>query len=672
MQRDQLEPLDIKYIAEYDMSLTTHVVAKKRNTSKGLQALINGKYIVNDTFTAAIIEAAKEPDGGQNFELSPLERDFDGNWPRALDHLPPRGEEPSDRPASAYSPDERRRDIFDGYTFIFYDQKQYENLFPPITSGKGKALLKDVVPGETEVDDFVRYVKEVAGEKGLGEFEDGSEGKGVVVVKFVPAKGDHIEWFIDFSTTVSLRLDQRLVNQKEFLEIILAVEPGMLRRPLEVESQPGPMRSQHSRPTGQSSAAMDVDEAPDEATEAHPEATVEETPPHPPARRGRARRAPPSRFKGFDVDLDPDKESGTPQSQGMFVSQDPTSQDIGQETGIGARSQRKRPAPPMIGDDLMEDIAPTAAAVKRRRIAAGEDPVPRQPSPEPEQEEEAADPESVPEDAGKKSQPSKKKDQDEILLKARQRREEAEEREAAERERLEELPEGGLDFEEIRRLTIVEEMEVRQPGAAGRTREQDIADGRWDPRWNGRRNFKRFRKQGDPTGRPVQRVIVGLEPVKIKEYGIGDDYWLEDSGSQKKKKSDSARPSQSASQPAENETPVLARERGKARAPPAAILLDSDSDDSLPDQVAVEETPLPQPEPELPRSRQGKAAEKANSRQTQIHTQMQTQTRSQRTGKRPAAAPPAKEKPAKRPRNVIELQDSDDSDGELKFRFGRR
>ncbi len=187
--RDQLEQLDIKYIADYDIALTTHVMAKKRNTSKGLQALINGKYIIIESFISALVEAARQGSGG-DAEPSPLERDFDGAWPNALEHLPPRGEEPSDRPISTYAPDERRLDVFDGYTFIFYETKQYENLFAPITNGKGKALLREVVAGETQIDDFVRYVKEVAGEKGLGEFEDGSEGKGVVVVRYAPSKGE--------------------------------------------------------------------------------------------------------------------------------------------------------------------------------------------------------------------------------------------------------------------------------------------------------------------------------------------------------------------------------------------------------------------------------------------------------------------------------------------------
>ena len=218
------------------MELTTYVVAKKRNTSKGLRALINGKHIVTEQFIDAIVAAATPVTDADGQETCPLERDLEGNWPDPLQYLPPRGEEPSDKPVGAYAPDERRKEIFDGYTFVFYEKKQYENLFAAITNGKGKALFKAAIPNETEIDDFIRYVKGVAGEKGLGEFEDGSEGKGVVVVRYLPAKeGPESVWFKEFYTAVALRLDHRPIEQSEFLDAILAVDPAMLRRPLEVE-----------------------------------------------------------------------------------------------------------------------------------------------------------------------------------------------------------------------------------------------------------------------------------------------------------------------------------------------------------------------------------------------------------------------------------------------------
>ncbi len=229
---EKLGPLDIKVLDEYQRGVTTHVVAKKRNTPKGLQALIDGKLIVhNDSFINAILEAAEPADGGSQLEL-----DFEGKWPKESEYLPPKGGEPTPRPEEAYAPNPLRQDMFEGYTFVFYEKKQFETLLAPITSGRGKALLRLAVPDETTVDDFVRYVKGVAGEKGLGSFDDGSEGKGVVVVRFNPVKGPGTEWFAQFGTEVALHLDHRLIEQNEFLDAILGNDASVLRRPLEVES----------------------------------------------------------------------------------------------------------------------------------------------------------------------------------------------------------------------------------------------------------------------------------------------------------------------------------------------------------------------------------------------------------------------------------------------------
>ena len=218
---------------------TTHVVSKRRNTSKVLQALINGKYIVVEGFMEAIIEAATpRPGDVDGVQLSALEMDFDANWPEAMQYLPPKADAPgANRPDEVFAPNESRRNIFDGYTFIFYERTRFEELHPVITSGKGKALLSEVEPGLSSTDEFILYVKGIAGEKGLGEFEDGSEGKGVAVVRYTPPP-DHeeAEWYLDFYKQVALRLDHRPVEPRDFLPAILDVDPGQLRRPLEFDS----------------------------------------------------------------------------------------------------------------------------------------------------------------------------------------------------------------------------------------------------------------------------------------------------------------------------------------------------------------------------------------------------------------------------------------------------
>ncbi|KAJ9150200.1 Cytochrome b5 reductase 4 [Pleurostoma richardsiae] len=686
--RADLEQLDIKYTDQYNSNLTTHVVSKKRNTPRTLRGLIDGKHIVMDTFIAAVAQAARTAAHDEGTDSSLLERDYDGNWPEALEYLPPKGEEASDRPVKAFAPDERRKEIFDGYTFIFYEKKQFDNLMEVVTTGKGKALLKEVVAGETGVDDFIRYVKGVAGEKGLGEFEDGSEGKGVVLVRYVPLKGDDVQWFTEFYNTIALRLDHRPIDQREFLDAILANEPGMLRRPLEVEqSQADSAPSCSQRHAADESRPMDIDEPTTVEVDRPPasqQSHAEERPTQSRARPGR--RPVRSRFKGFDVNLDSDEENQQslnssahdPSQQGsLFVSQARGSAEP-EQAANNRRSQRKRPASPVLEDegDILEELAPTAAAIKRRRIARGEDPIPREPTPEPE-----AVPDSPPA-ATKASQKAQKgrgrkgkkgADADDVLELAIQRREEAEARarEQNEQDGGDDPDGAGIDFADIRRLTIVEECEVRQPAESARSRDQDIAEGRWDPHWNGRRNFKKFRKQGEPVGRQLPRTIVSLEPVKAKEYGLSDDYWLEDTEKQKRKKrkekeSQASAGSQRSGGDKENE-----RSFGRNR---QVVTIDSDDGEGEHgegDQTGgVDSMDV---EIEFPRTRAGKAAEKAITRQSQRKGQTVSQSQPS-SGKRPAAEPPAREKPAKRPRatRARAVADSDDSDDELKFRFGKR
>ncbi|KAJ8104854.1 hypothetical protein ONZ43_g7658 [Nemania bipapillata] len=528
--RQSLEQLDIKLLSDYDVQLTTHVVSKKRNTPKGLQALINGKYIVNDGFVDAIMSATSPGTPNDGVAPSLLEQDFDANWPDPMRFLPPPGEEPVPRQPEAFAPNPARAELFDGYTFIFYEKKQYDSLLAPITNGRGKALLNVAVAGKTQIDDFIRYVKGVAGEKGLGEFEDGSEGKGVVVVKWMPNLAENVDWFANFFRSISLRLDHRLIDQKEFLDAILSNDASGLRRPLEFESSSA--TSQIEAATSAEQPSMDVEPAEESAPQSRA-----------PITRRRGRGPVKSRFRGFAISLvDEDGPDGpdepasmaidnvdtapdTVESSegGLFVSQDasiPELEHIVHTDQPSQRPQLKRRASPLPErEDTVDKLAPTAAQIKRRRIAAGEEPFPRR--------EASAPPIQQP--VVVETPPKVKKEVD-ILEIARQHREEAEKRAKIEREELEAEP-GDLDLAEIRRLHIEEPMPLREVPQV-RTREQDIANGRWDPAWNGRKNFKKFRQRGAVEGRKIEKIIVTLAEVKSKGFGIGDDYWLEDNISQ--------------------------------------------------------------------------------------------------------------------------------------------
>ncbi|KAM6537746.1 hypothetical protein FALCPG4_003652 [Fusarium falciforme] len=658
--RDRFEQLDIKLVTEYAQS-TTHVVSKKRNTAKGLQALINGKYIVTESFLDAVFEAGSPAEGAEITDLSPLEQDFNQNWPDALQHLPPRGGEPVQHPDSTYAPDPERKDIFEGYTFIFYDKSQYNNLLAPITNGGGKALLGNVVPEETEVDEFVQYVKSVAGEKGLGAFNDGSEGKGVVVVRFVPSKGSLVNWYADFFTSVSLRLDHRPIEQSEFLEAILIKDASILRRPLEVESAQNTQEPQHAHNAPQpepSSSSQPTN------TQAPTSQSVEESQPAP--RRGRTRRTVKRRFVGFDDDADIDMDDtpsttsapttnqpsvqqpvqpSTEEEGGLFVSQEPDDlppppAEVPSNT---RRSQRKRRGSPLPEDHLMDGMTTAAEKFKRQRIERGEDLSVRAKEAEPEPEQPAPTPKK------------KIKKEFDILAMAAQNKEKEEARARAEKEDLANLPDD-VDLAEIRRLNIVEEIEVRKPSQA-RTREQDIRDGRWDPKWNGMKNFKKFRQRGEATGRQAARVIVPLVEVKTKEFGVGDDYWLEDEENDRRKRHVS-QPSGAESQPSE---PAPARPVQRRHVGVVSDSSDEEDQDSQKSSIPATRT----------RGTRGTAS------QSQSNTRSQSSRVTSQGSKRAAAEPPAGgQQPPKRVRptrsRVVEIADSDDSDDELKFRFGKR
>lgn len=655
--QERFEHLDIKLLTEYNIKHTTHVISKKRNTAKGLQALINAKFIVAETFLDAIVEAATLPeDGGASL----LEQDYQLNWPDAKGHLPPQGAEKVFHPNEHYAPDPARIDIFEGYTFVFYDFSQYNTLLAPITNGGGKALLEEVTHGETQVNDFVRFVKGVAGEKGLGSFDDGNDGKGVVLVRYVPSKGEQMPWYFEFFTAVSLLLDHRPIEQGEFLEAILVKDASILRRPLEIESIANTQEPR--RPE----VANNVPPAglPEEVGDSAPHGEMQAAP-----RRGRIRRTVKRRFAGFDDGSDDGMED-TPQAPpqesirlatdaalpedeegGLFVSQEQEPPHPPPQTDHSLRLRGKRA--PLSEDDLMADMAPAAARFKRQRLEMGD--FLKSPTPEPEPQPEVVEPET-------KKKP-KKKELD-ILAVVAQNLQEAEALAAAEKEDLATLH-IGVDLAEIRRLNIVEEMPLRQITTSARTREQDIADGRWDPKWNGIKNFKKFQRRGEVLGRQTMRSIVPLTEVRNKEFGVGDDYWLEDEDSLKRKK----KPDTQVSAIETQDSPSLV---AKTR-PLRSAVDDSEDEDleSVSELIADSGRKSGRTATQTRTSQSTRPSQSTGQAQTRGAT---SQSTTQSSGKRPATSP-AKETVAKRARparKAIEIADSDDSDDELKFRFGKR
>lgn len=597
--RGRLEQFDINAIHEYVIDATTHLITSKRNIVKGLQALINGKYMVSDDYVDAIIAACTPrelADAASSPLPSPLEEDFDGNWPDATKYLPNPGIEPHPRPAEKFAPDPSRSSIFEGFTFVFGEKSKFEQLRPALTNGGAKTLLFELQFGHTTVDEFVKYVRNVAESKGLEDINDQTTTKGVVVVRF-RGKAETEEWALDFLQNVDLALGQRSVEQNEFLDAILQNDARPLKRALEEETQDRPPAS-----TAPALVTRTAEiQAPRESTPALNDAAPPEqaTPPSESSKmapKGKFRRVvTKSRFKGFDdFDVDEPMESWKPvavsarnpsngvratdnsrtevDSQPLFVgeSQSQSQQQDGSAQGEENRA-KKRPREVDEPDSaaMLEQLLPGAAAMKKRRLereAAGEVSV-----------VEASRAQSVDSDSATPRQRSRQSQPEDKKVDVREAVRSHAEKLDAEREgrlgtRDTALADGDLDPDDVanlQNLAIVEEMEVRPrrrpPVSQGRhgatrTRRSETQTGQshddhWDDRWNGLKNFKKFRRKGeggpDVRNRP-RRVIIGLEEVKRKDFGLGPDYWLEPSrpGSKKGSQSQSQSQSQSHRNPA--------------------------------------------------------------------------------------------------------------------------
>lgn len=196
---------------------------------------------------------------------------------------------------------------------------------------------------------------------------------------------------------------------------------------------------------------------------------------------------------------------------------------------IAVKRSRKRRGPAMDDENdegLMDQILPAAAAMKRRKIE--------------EQEEAARNGTSMKnsmtshqEAPAEKIKTKKGMNIQEVV---RERREAEEDAVRREEESLRESLDG-MHVEDMKNLATIEEMDL--PDRSDRPRDQinGTSNSRWDDAWNGRKNFKKFRRRGD--GAPPRRghsLIVPLEEVKKKDFGIGEEYWLEHDKAKKKRK----------------------------------------------------------------------------------------------------------------------------------------
>ncbi|CRG83473.1 DNA damage response protein RcaA [Talaromyces islandicus] len=497
--RSRLEELDIKTIIPY-VEKTTHVIQNKRNTAKGLQALINGKYIVQDSFIDALVYAATPGDLETAESLSPLETDFDANWPDAGPYLPPAGKEPVQRPAESFAPNPSRAHVFEGFTFVFCDAGQFDNLSPPINNGHGKALFYQVENGLTTANELLQFMRNAAGEQDPQSTPSGDGG--VVLVRFRAKRYE--DWSIQLGNDVALMMDQRVIEQSEFLDAILSNDATSLCRTLprdDFVEEPQPRKdSRQCAPVQEAFSNIDV--TPTQVEEiTQPEPSQAETQTE--AKRAKRSQSRPfvSRVKKFDDGFD---------MEDIPMHHEPGDADIDvppHET-VHQTEPQKPPEQPAEEDDGMSGLLPGANAMKRRRAEMG--------------------PRSFHDAVQVEDAPKPKRQKIDVLAAARRRLEEQEEAAALQRKQEDDLNAqttvDGMALEEMKNLVIVEEFQVPLRQREDTTVEETD---RWDERWNGRKNFKKFRKRGEPSvaRSHIQAVIVPLDEVKRKDYGIGDHYW---------------------------------------------------------------------------------------------------------------------------------------------------
>ncbi|KAL3469419.1 hypothetical protein BJX99DRAFT_252015 [Aspergillus californicus] len=478
--RTKIEDLDIKAVRDYIVNATTHVVQTKRNTAKGLQALVNGRYIVDYSFIDALIYATT-PHDLDDESLSPLEADFDTAWPDASQHLSPPGRENIVTPDELFAPNPNRSNVFQGYTFVFGTRSQYHILRDVIADGHGKALHYEVKDGITTAEDIVQFMRNAAGQKGLASQRAG-EG-GVVLVRFRP-KGKYESWAIELGNQVAVMSDQRVIEQNEFLRAILENDASslcrLLEKEIEVDSTPAaPTTSEDVQVVAASQPSEDAIQ---------------------PVKKAKRVRKYVSKMKTFDDGFDINSiPVYAPGAEDSVEDPPPMSMEALPEAQSQVDSLQEE-------EEMVSSLLPGARAMKRLRAETSQRSLGNS-TPQPKSEE----------------APRPKRQKLDVLEAARQHREAEEDAARQRRQQEEELLQTSLrdvDVEKLKGLAIVEEMEL----PAKRTDDND----RWDERWNGRKNFKKFRRKGDASQsrRRIQTVIVPLEEVARKDFGIGDHYWV--------------------------------------------------------------------------------------------------------------------------------------------------
>ena len=302
------------------------------------------------------------------------------------------------------------------------------------------------------------------------------------------------------------------------------------------------------------------------------------------------------------------------------------------------RNHGKRAAPASDEEDeenQIDKLLPATAAMKRRRVEDAEEAEKYHISGE----------RSFKASQGKADLEKVRKPKQEVNIRevVRERREAEEEAAIRDEENLRDALDG-MNVEDVKKSLVVEDMQV--PERAKKLKAPNMENNnRWDERWNGRKNFKKFRRPGE--GGPARRgqsVIVPLEEVKTKDYGIGQPYW-EESEKTRKNHKDKDRGTQSQSQ----SQALTATAKSEPVEVPSELAIDGE----LPEVIDLEARRITRGQ-----ERTEQVDESSSISQTV-------------NGKRPASS--LGNGPTAKKQKRFAVQDSDsDSEDELKFRFKKK
>ncbi|KAI1622341.1 hypothetical protein EDD37DRAFT_469775 [Exophiala viscosa] len=722
----RVQTLDIKAISNFTSEHTTHVVANKRNTAKGLLALITGKHLVAESYIDALEYSATPQNLSQEENLSRLETDFDSAWPDEKDHLPPPGKEPTIRPVESYQPDASRFNIFEGYTVVFGDQTQYDNLMPVITSGHGKAILFKVSNNETTVNELIQFLQTAAGKKPQGEFRTLGDAK-VILVRWT-GKDDFQEWTNNLINQTVLKTDQRAIDQSEFLDAILANDAALLQQSVPFESttdgkvapppsvanslvatEPSESRSgghavsqrsnraeQEPRAASQPSRAQCASQAASgPVVEAAPTQSAArnvsqasskaETVPHP---FSGPRFTQKSGFRNFDDEFDPDAiidyegdeneddDESSPETQMKSQTHQSKIKDEPQSVTKKRRRSSISEDENAFADEL-DDLIPAAAAFKRQKLGEGQS---------------TGQNGSIAAQTRKTQARKGKKEKDiDVREVVKAQREEKEKAALKEQEQLEALNE--VEDKSPANLVTVVTMDIPHRERCKNINRPNGTHGpEWDPSWNGRKNFKGFRHKGEAPQRRghANKVIVPLVQVQTQTHGLGEQYWPKDA-EEKDRERERKRKDEARSQRTQSQTQ---RSSGRSR---VRVLSDEEEDDPVGveprDDAAEQASPatsrlqreaaeILDHEVNLDTPRRTRANDKSQATSSrgsggEATQRSQTQTAKTQSSSKRAATSGASTRETKRqktlPVTVVRGTDDGDEDSDdMKFRFGAR